>query len=148
MTFDNKTGSYITIKGLKPIGKPRMTGKSAIYSKTAKKFWEYKDALLKAILGDVYKEGDKDHNNKCIGEKFKNIKIVKCFFYIEMPKSWSKDMKKRKYGKPHDSKPDIDNLLKGIMDSLFEDDKGIYFVVGGKYWSDENAMYLLLQNNT
>jgi Holliday junction resolvase RusA-like endonuclease len=37
-------------------------------------------------------------------------------------------------GRPHQSKPDIDNLLKGFMDALLEDDARIWEVKASKLW--------------
>ena len=39
-------------------------------------------------------------------------------FYIEMPKSWSSKVKSAFDGQPHRSRPDLDNLLGGLMDAI------------------------------
>jgi Holliday junction resolvase RusA-like endonuclease len=39
-------------------------------------------------------------------------------FYIEMPKSWSKKVLLAFDGQPHRSKPDLDNLVGGLMDAV------------------------------
>jgi Holliday junction resolvase RusA-like endonuclease len=44
-------------------------------------------------------------------------------FFIPVPKSWSKKKKKLYHGTFHQSKPDLDNLLKAIGDSLMFEDK-------------------------
>lgn len=55
-------------------------------------------------------------------------------FYIPMPPSWS-DKKRAEYlGKPHQQKPDIDNLLKALFDAVFEDDAHIWSVDAEKRW--------------
>jgi len=56
-------------------------------------------------------------------------------FYIEMPKSWSKKKRVEHNGKPHQQRPDVDNLVKAVMDALCEDDSYIYAVHAQKYWS-------------
>lgn len=58
-------------------------------------------------------------------------------FYIEMPKSWSKKKRAAMLGKPHQQKPDIDNLAKAVMDALCEEDSYIYALHAEKYWADE-----------
>jgi Holliday junction resolvase RusA-like endonuclease len=47
-----------------------------------------------------------------------------CFF-IPVPPSWSKKKKKLHHGSLHQSKPDLDNLLKALCDSLITEDKYI-----------------------
>ena len=37
-------------------------------------------------------------------------------------------------GQPHQQTPDIDNLEKGIMDALFEEDKKVHRVLASKVW--------------
>jgi Holliday junction resolvase RusA-like endonuclease len=64
-------------------------------------------------------------------------------FYMPIPQSWSKKKQQAHTGDnvPHISKPDIDNLEKGLYDSLngiiFKDDGQIYKVKEkAKYYSD------------
>lgn len=56
-------------------------------------------------------------------------------FRIPMPKSWSKRNKKIMNGKPHVQKPDIDNLLKAIMDAVLPEDCHIHTIYVRKIWS-------------
>jgi len=55
-------------------------------------------------------------------------------FYIPMPASWSGKKKLAMCGKPHLQKPDIDNLVKAFMDSLFENDSHVWAVSARKRW--------------
>ena len=41
---------------------------------------------------------------------------------------------------PHQSKPDIDNLCKQIMDSLSNSDQTVYRIIATKYWSFEGKI--------
>lgn len=50
-------------------------------------------------------------------------------FYFSRPKRL-----KQGFRKPHDVKPDIDNLIKGVMDCLPFDDKIIYSVLASKWY--------------
>lgn len=59
-----------------------------------------------------------------------------------MPKSWSIKKKKELEGAPHRSKPDIDNLLKAIYDSLLDDDSSVYYVTAVKYWDEEGKIII------
>ena len=47
-------------------------------------------------------------------------------FILPMPKSWSNKKRAQMNGKPHQGKPDLDNLMKSLMDALFEDDTHIW----------------------
>ena len=52
-----------------------------------------------------------------------------------MPSSWSKKKKVEMNFANHQQKPDIDNLLKALMDSLLEDDSKVYQLTANKIWS-------------
>ena len=58
-------------------------------------------------------------------------------FYFEQPKSWSK--KKKEETLWHTSRPDIDNLQKGIKDALngiaYVDDSQVCYVIARKQYS-------------
>lgn len=47
-------------------------------------------------------------------------------FYIPTPASWSKKKCAAMQLQPHTSKPDIDNLLKALLDAAYGDDKHIW----------------------
>ena len=57
-------------------------------------------------------------------------------FYLPMPKSWSKKKKSQKLNTLHQQKPDSDNLLKALLDSIFKDDAHIADIRVTKIWSD------------
>jgi len=57
-----------------------------------------------------------------------------------MPKSWSKKKKAEMINKPHKQKPDIDNLLKGLMDALLEEDSHVHTVFARKIWAEEGSI--------
>ena len=65
---------------------------------------------------------------------------VEAWFYIEMPRSWSKHKRAEYNGRYHISKPDGDNLLKSILDGCntiaFKDDCCVAESFSHKYWSD------------
>ncbi len=56
-----------------------------------------------------------------------------------------KTPQKSQWGQPHREMPDIDNIWKGVADALFMDDKGIAFCNCAKYWSDVDAVELLIE---
>lgn len=57
-------------------------------------------------------------------------------FFIPVPSSWSKKKKKMHHGRFHQSKPDIDNLQKALLDSLMKEDKEIAHLEVSKRWVD------------
>lgn len=64
--------------------------------------------------------------------------------YIAMPKSWSNRLKTTMNGTSHTNKPDIDNIIKAILDSLnglaYNDDKNICSIHVTKKWDFENRI--------
>lgn len=59
--------------------------------------------------------------------------------YISMPDSWSAKKKDAMRGKLHQSKPDRDNIDKGILDALWESDSCIATGTIEKRWDDGNG---------
>jgi len=90
-----------------PIPKPRMTqsdkwGKREI----VQRYWAFKKEVRALRLNVENGDGIQ--------------------FTIPMPASWSKKKKKEMLGQPHQQKPDIDNLLKALLDAVYDDDCCIY----------------------
>ena len=56
-------------------------------------------------------------------------------FYMPMPKSWSKKKKEAMDNKPHQSRPDIDNLIKSVLDAVYVDDSTVWQISAKKVWS-------------
>jgi len=61
-------------------------------------------------------------------------------FTMPMPKSWSKKKKLEHNGKGHKSRPDLDNLCKSILDSIFEEDCHIHALTLLKVWGYEGSI--------
>jgi Holliday junction resolvase RusA-like endonuclease len=57
-----------------------------------------------------------------------------------MPKSWSKKKKAQMLHSHHKQKPDIDNLLKGLMDALLEEDSHVHMVFTRKIWAEAGSI--------
>lgn len=108
------------IFNIDPIGKPRMV-RSDVWSnrKCVSEYWRYKDELNIQAKKLNYKIGE----------------ILCILFFIKMPDSWSKKKKERMNLLPHKSKPDTDNLVKGFIDSLTNNDSNIYEIHAKKIWS-------------
>jgi Holliday junction resolvase RusA-like endonuclease len=68
--------------------------------------------------------------------------VFKVVFFMPMPKSWSEKKRKEMLGKPHQQKPDIDNLAKAFMDALCVDDSYVYDIHAKKFWHDIGSIEL------
>jgi Holliday junction resolvase RusA-like endonuclease len=56
-------------------------------------------------------------------------------FFVEMPESWSKTKKELMAGKPHESRPDLDNMLKSVFDALLGEDCTVWHIADArKIW--------------
>lgn len=104
---------------IKPVPKPRMTHQGR-FGRIPERFWQYKKQLqLEAKL-----------------QGFIPAHTLDITFYMPLPKKKSL----RKPGDPHKQKPDIDNLIKGVLDSFFEDDSCVYEVRASKEWAVKGAI--------
>ena len=104
-----------------PVAKPRMTHADRWNERKATgKYWAYKDELrLKANL-----------------QKYTLKDILHVTFFISTPK-------KERWGKPHQIKPDCDNLLKGFVDALTDHDQTIYDMHARKFWSEKAGIEII-----
>ena len=111
----NEAGKYWAIN-VKPIGKPRMTRRDQWFKRPAvERYWEMK-AILKKEVKQI------------------QAQRLKLWYLFQPPKSWSKKRKEAALGKPHLSKPDLDNLVKGTLDALYEEDSVVYEIQAIKIW--------------
>ena len=69
-------------------------------------------------------------------------KCVDAVFLIPMPNSWSQKKKDKMNGMPCESKPDTDNLLKGLCDALNKHDQEIWYMKGVKVWAFKGSIIL------
>ncbi|WNP36369.1 RusA family crossover junction endodeoxyribonuclease [Enterobacter kobei] len=63
-------------------------------------------------------------------------------YVMPMPESWSKKKRALMHGKPHQQKPDIDNLTKALLDALFDDDAHIWDVRTTKIWGETGMIII------
>lgn len=112
-----------------PIPKPRM-GKSDIWKKRpiVVKYWEWADKIRKAATGDPSK-----YLNAC------DYDFVYMVFHLPIPPSTPKARATLLTGQHHKVRPDLDNLIKGVLDSLFEKDSPVCSIHAEKFYvnSDE-----------
>jgi Holliday junction resolvase RusA-like endonuclease len=56
-------------------------------------------------------------------------------FYMPMPKSWSNKKKCKMDTMAHQQKPDIDNLIKGLLDAVYKEDSVVHDIRATKRWA-------------
>ena len=110
---------------IKAVPKPRMTRADTWKKRPCVvNYWAYKDELNDKL--------------KSIYIELKDELFVE--FYIQMPKSWSKKKKAEHLGERHQQKPDVDNLVKGVMDALFKEDSHVHTIYAKKTWAEEPSI--------
>jgi Holliday junction resolvase RusA-like endonuclease len=110
-----------------PIPKPRMTASDRwSHRKIVDRYFAFKDQISTYCTLHNFKLGDK----------------YKVEFMLVMPKSWSEKKRKLYDGKPHKQKPDLDNLLKALNDSLREEDESIHHIEASKVWWSEGKIII------
>lgn len=104
------------------VAKPRMT-KADTWKKrpVVLRYWSYKD--------DIKHWGKQN--------KFELKEEIYVKFFIPMPKSWSIKKKAKMLYTPHKQRPDVDNLLKGLMDAFLKEDSHVHTVYAQKFWGSE-----------
>jgi Holliday junction resolvase RusA-like endonuclease len=102
---------------IEPKPKPRMTRKSTWKHRD---WWDYVEVLKWLAKKEKYELTDE----------------LNISFYIPIPKSYSKKLKRELVGKPHRKRPDIDNLVKGFLDALASEDGFVWNITAKKYWND------------
>ena len=111
-----------------PAARPRVTAKGVYYPPA---YDGYRKALPLLLRGlELYTEPI----------------YVGLVFSIPMPKSWTQKKRAAKAGQYHDSRPDIDNYVKGALDAmngvLFLDDAQVAVIRAKKIWSYNGSIEL------
>lgn len=89
------------------MGAVRMTRRGKFTSKSAQRYLSYKDAIKWHVLSQVKQR-----------EPLEGPLSVDVLFCMPIPQSWSKKKQRESVGEYHMKKPDADNLIKGVFDSL------------------------------
>ena len=61
-------------------------------------------------------------------------------FRMPMPKSWTKKEKDAARHTPHQVKPDLDNLVKALLDAVHPKDQRVWCCAAMKIWADEGRI--------
>jgi len=109
----------------KPVAKPRMV-RSDKYKKrpVVLNYWAFKDRL----------------NMQARAANFKLCNMYKVTFVMPFPEKLSEVKKKEYDGKPHQVRPDVDNMLKALNDCMLEEDSAVWYVVAKKVWGREGKI--------
>lgn len=110
-----------------PVPKPRMTQSDRWKKRPAVvRYYQYKDDLVFEALAQGFVLSDE----------------VELDFYLPMPKSWSKKKQAEMDGKPHQAKPDIDNMAKAVMDALLDEDSHVWSLRARKFWATKGSVII------
>jgi len=108
-----------------PVAKPRMTQADRWKKRPiVEKYWTFKDNIVRQAK----------KQNFVLGRAYKVT------FYIPLPKSISKKEKEKRLGKAHLIRPDLDNMLKSLNDTLMSEDSGVFYVTCQKKWAEEGKI--------
>lgn len=114
---------------VEPVGKPRMTQRDKwLVRAPVAKYRSFCDALRADVA--LHKL------------EFSMLAPLELLFVLPMPRSWSARKRASKNGGPCRSRPDIDNLIKGVLDALFEEDCGVWKVTAEKQWGVEGFVFV------
>tara|TARA_R100001594_G_scaffold27173_3_gene51957 strand:- start:5988 stop:6410 length:423 start_codon:yes stop_codon:yes gene_type:complete len=125
LKYSQKQISHEMVLKINPVSKPRMTHADRWKSRpVVMKYWNYRDEVFYGALAQGYRPSYE----------------LSMDFVLPMPKSWSKKKQEEMNNTPHKNTPDIDNLAKGILDALFEEDKEVYKIVVTKTWGKQGSI--------
>jgi len=61
-------------------------------------------------------------------------------FNLPMPRSWSNKKRAGMNGQPHQQKPDLDNLIKALLDAVHKEDCEIWSLSAEKRWAEVGSI--------
>ena len=104
---------------LEPTAYPRMTRSDK---------WNKRDCVVK------YKRFKNALALKALKARFTLANNIEIDFHIKIPKSRAKEGLE---GKRHQQTPDLDNLIKSVLDALLANDSTIHEIKARKFWAKE-----------
>lgn len=89
-----------------------------------------------------YFQFKKDFKRLCDLNKWELKSEIKLKFILPVSDSWSNKKKNDMINKPHQQRPDLDNLVKAICDSFGVDDGFVSKIEAEKYWGEKGEIWL------
>ncbi|MED1942075.1 RusA family crossover junction endodeoxyribonuclease [Cytobacillus firmus] len=123
---------------VEPMGAVRMTGRGKFIKPNAQRYLHYKNHI-------------KWHTKKQLkGRKvLSGALAVEILFIMPIPGSWSKKKRDASVGEWHVKKPDTDNLVKGVFDSLnkiaWNDDNQVAKVTACKLYGESPGIEIIIR---
>jgi len=112
---------------IKPIGKPRMT-KSDKWKKRecVQKYWDFKDNI----------------NKEAVKQNFQLSNKIQINLYFKPSQSLSIKKQNELLNKPHQTKPDLDNCIKSLLDCLSNADQTIHYIIASKQYANYDKIVI------
>lgn len=79
--------------------------------------------------------------DKCRARRVKLPGACRIVFHLPMPRTWSVSKRVQLQGAPHTTKPDLDNLIKALMDAVLKDDAHVFDIRAEKRWTLGKAYF-------
>ncbi|WP_275166017.1 RusA family crossover junction endodeoxyribonuclease [Citrobacter koseri] len=112
------------IYDITPLGKPRMTQRDK---------WQKRPPVLR-------------YRAFCDEVRLDKVSLPESGYHVTfilpMPASWSRKRRAEMSGKPHQQKPDKDNLEKALLDEIFDDDSRVWDGRVTKIWGEKGQIII------
>jgi Holliday junction resolvase RusA-like endonuclease len=122
---------------IEPMGAVRMTGRGKYIKPNAQRYLNYKQVI------QLHARGQLKGQQLLTGP----IEII-ITFVMPIPQSWSNVKKQRAIGQWHIKKPDTDNLVKSVFDSLnklaWQDDNQVSKVLAAKFYGEKPGINITI----
>ena len=106
-----------------PIAKPRMTQADR---------WKRRPCVMR-------------YRDYCDYLRLSGVKLTESahlMFWLPMPPSWSKRKRAAMDLQPHKQRPDLDNLIKAVLDALAPEDSYVARIHASKWWAVRGAVWI------
>ena len=133
-----------------PKGRPRMTRRGKVYTPAKTVAYERTVSIFAQVAASRMATRDE--------MLFEGPVMVTIHCHFKMPKSWSRKRKEAMLYQPHIQLPDLDNLVKSVLDGvnntqyssppathIWTDDKQVAAVTATKHWSEESSVLVRIE---
>jgi len=126
VTRPGEDGAGVQRIEIVPVAKPRMTRRDR---------WRRRPGVLA-------------YRAYCDELRLRRVWVPECgacvTFVLPMPRSWSQARRRQQVDQPHRCKPDLDNLVKGLLDALYEDDSCVHDLCARKRWGKKGWLIVAM----